>query len=405
MVTLPLANRRVLDFGDEASALASRLLADLGAEVIRIESISGDSIRTRPPFANGAGAPEGALAHLLYNAGKQSVALALQDPRAWRVADRVLQQVDVVVAPLAKDPLARSFFDEAHLMTVAPRVSVIDLVFRRAAPAEHATDLIATAAGGLLYLNGYAEDPPNLPAGALAFKQASLAGALAAASLMLEAAIRGNRGRATISVQEAVMWTTIQSANQNYWYWHHAIPGRHGLAGLSAQTIFQAADGRWVSFYQHPPAWGAFVKWVEEALGEAPFASPEWDSQHFRYEHQDEVTAVTERLCKSSSRDELVSEAQRRQILVVPVQSVSDISHDPHLRDRQFFETIGSDARGRNVESYRPPFISSAYQAHARPAPRLGDASRAVLRDIAGFGEAEIAGLVESGIVGIGGRP
>ncbi len=400
-MSLPLTGFRAIDLGDEATVLASRLLADLGADIIRIEDVAGDAVRRRGPFVGDIADIERGEAHLLYNAGKRSVALALERPAAWDIVTTLAGQADVVIAPLEKRGLLAEFFDEERFGKVAPKVGVVDAVFRRHSPDEIATDLIGTAAGGLLVLSGYPEDPPNRPAGQLAYKQLSLAAALGAVSMILERALSGSGGRVTVSMQEAVMWTTIQSANENYWHWHESRPTRRGLANLGGQTIFEARDGLSVSIYQHPPAWGYFVQWVAEALDEHRFEASEWDDQLYRYENQGEITDVTTTLCQTMSRDELVAEGQRRQILVVPVQSVVDIAQDPHLRERGFFQDVWMEQLGTSLEVMRPPFVSTAYDARARPAPALGQHSRVVLTELCGLDEGAIDQLVREGTVGV----
>jgi len=400
-VTLPLAGFRVLDLGDEGTVLAARLLADLGADVIRVESSRGDAVRSRPPFVDGLPGVERSLAHLLYNAGKRSLALDLEQPESWDLVGRVLQGCDIAIGPLEKSPLAAEFLSPEHMGRLSSRTGLVDCVFRRNAPQERATDLIGTAAGGLLYLNGYPEDPPNKPAGQLAYKQASLAAALAGVSMILEQSLSGSGGRVTVCMQEAVMWTTIQSANENYWHWLQARPERRGLSNLGGQTIFQARDGRWVSFYQHPPAWLAFVAWVAEALGDLRFGAPAWSDELYRLEHQSEATAATATLCQTLNRDDLVAEGQRRAILVVPVQSVADIAHDPHLRERGFFQDVWHEQLGRAIETYRSPFVSSAYEISARLAPALGQHTREILSELAGLNDRGIDERAARGAVAL----
>lgn len=398
-MTFPLESVVVLDLGDEPMVLASRLLADLGADVIRVESIAGDGVRQRGPFVHRAPGLERGLAHIRYNAGKRSVALDLTRPEAWEIVRAIARRADVAFAPLDPSPLAEAFFDEAQLRTAAPSLGVVEAVVRRNAPRRPATDLIGTAAGGMLYLNGYPEDPPNHPAGELAYKQTSLAAALGAMSLLLQQQAGGPGGRITVSMQEAMMWTTIQTANQGYWYWHQQRPQRHGVGGLAGRTIFPTRDGRWVSVYQHPPAWGSYVAWVREALGETTFDRPEWNDDFYRFQHSHEVIPVTERLCASMDRDDLVAEGQRRAILVVPVQGVMDIARDPHLRARDFFQTVHHQQLGLDLEVMRPPFRSSAYTAVARRAPALGDHSREVLTRLCGFDAAQVDTWIAQGLV------
>ena len=400
-MTLPLTDVLVVDMGDEPLALASRLLGDLGADVVRVEPIDGDPLRRRGPFVGDLESLESGLAHILYNAGKRSLALALDRPVGWEVVGQLAAKAEIIIAPLEPSPLAADFFADAHLRSVAPRVGVVDAVYRRNSNDRAVTDLTGTAAGGLLYLNGFPEDPPNHPAGNLAYKQTSLAAAFAAMSLILEQGISDKGGRITVSMQEAVMWTTIQTANENYWPWHHARPGRRGIANIGGRTVFQARDGLWVSFVQHPPAWGAFAEWVAEVFADARFLGPEWEDGLYRFEHNDDVTEVTERLARTMDRDELVADAQRRSILVVPVQGVADISKDPHLRERGFFQRVEYSQLGMELEVMRPPLLSSQYRATARRAPALGEHSREVLRETCAMSETDIDRLIGEGTVGV----
>ncbi len=394
---LPLSDIVILDLGDEALAFASRLLAALGARVVRIESAAGDRLRSRPPFVGHIPGVERSLAHILYNAGKESLALDLDRPHAWEIIAKLATACDVIIAPMERTTLARDFLG-SPLSTASP--SLVEAVLRRDAPDAAVTDLIGTAAGGLLYLNGFADDPPNVPAGRLAYKQASLAAALAALSLVMERRRTGEAGRITVSMQEAVTWTTIQTANENYWPWHQQKPHRQGIHNLGGRTVFPARDGRWVSFYLHPPYWDNYVEWAREVTGSDELASPKYRDRLYRYQHAGAlISRTTEAICQTLDRDALVTEAQERSLLVVPVQSPADIASDPHLRDRGFFERVEYPQFDAGIETLRPPFLSSAYRAKAGRAPLLGEHSARVLRELAGFDEDEVAALVRDGIV------
>lgn len=391
---LPLASVRVLDLTDEAAVLGPRLLADLGAAVYRVESTSGDALRRRGPFLDGQPGVERSLAHLLYNAGKRSAALALDTPAAWELVDRMVSGVDVVIAPLEKTELARHFFDEARWGAVHPGTGIVDPVFRHGLPQAAVTDLVGTAAGGLLYLNGYPEDAPNVPAGKLAYKQLSLAVALAAMSAIMTRA-RGRTGWQTVSMQEAVMLTTLQTANENYWHWHRTVPQRRGIAGLGGRSIYQAADGRWLSFTIPPPYWGAYTVWLAEVTGRTEFQGEQWRDRHHQIAHVDEINKATEALCAALPRDTLVEEGQRRHLLVLPVNNVAELAADPHLRERGFFTQVWHPQFERALTMPASAMLSSAYEAVTVAAPMLGQHTSEALRELAGLTHDEIASLAE----------
>ena len=385
----------MLDLGDEPVALASRLLADLGADVVRVEASGGDWLRRRGPFVGGQVDIEGAMAHILYNAGKRSLAIDFGRDGAFPVLRALGQRCDIVVAPLAPQAtLAAALRDIAGTGTTG----WVQPVFRRGAQAE-STDLIGIAAGGQLFLNGYSEDPPNHPAGNLAFKQLSLASAFAAMSMILEKAAGRTPGRVEVSMQEAVMWTTIQSANQNYWHWHKTAPGRRGIENVGGQTIFPTRDGKYVSLYHHPPAFGAFARWYNQLFNDDRFTRDPWDDGFYRFEHSGEIREITARLCASMDRDAVVADAQLRGILAVPVQGMADIANDPHLRERGFFQQVWFEQLERDLEIMRAPFISSGYVVTPKVAPALGQHSREVLQQWCNIDEAAIDALIVAGVV------
>jgi crotonobetainyl-CoA:carnitine CoA-transferase CaiB-like acyl-CoA transferase len=387
----------VLDLTDEAVALAPRLLADLGATVYRVEPSGGDRLRRRRPFVNGTPGVERSLAHLLYNAGKKSVAMDLDRDETWSLIARLAASVDVVVAPLEKSASMKLFLQRLHTQE-ADRVAVVDVVLRRDTPEMPAPDLIGVAAGGLLYLNGFPDDAPNLPAGKLAYKQASLAVALAAMTLVMSRTRGTGGGWITVSMQEAVMLTTVQTGNENYWHWHRTRPARGGFGALGGRSIFQAADGLWVSFTIPPPYWGAYAEWVAEVTGRTEFQDEAWRDPRFRLAHAAEIAEMTGAVCASQPRGQLVEAGQRRHLLVLPVNSVRDVANDPHLQARGFFEDVEHPQLGRPVTMPVPPFLSSSYPRRAARAPVLGEHTAEALRDLANLDDGAIAELLRAGI-------
>ncbi|MGE3074416.1 MAG: CoA transferase [Dehalococcoidia bacterium] len=360
------------------------MLCDLGADVVRVESPAGDSIRRREPFVHEKPGLERSLAHILYNAGKRSVALDLETASGIETLSELLKQASVVIAPL--EPIARlkDLLTEDSISELAPNTGLVLPVFRRNREA-YATDLTAIAAGGQLFLNGDAQDPPNHPAGNLAYKQLSLATALAAMSMVIESSGGRTPGRIEVSMQEAVMWTTIQSANENYAHWGLPPPSRRGLGNVGGQTIFSTADGLYVSLYHHPPAFAAFARWYEELYGDGQYTKAPWTDGYYRFQNAKEIVGITVTVCASMDRKALVAEAQKRGILCVPVQNVEAIAQDSHLREREFYQKVRFDSLGEELEIVRPPFISSTYRSNSRPAPALGEHTNEVLREWCGL--------------------
>jgi crotonobetainyl-CoA:carnitine CoA-transferase CaiB-like acyl-CoA transferase len=350
----------VLDIGDEATALASVHLAELGARVVRVEDERGDPLRWR-----------GVVWNAVHNAGKQSVAIDTTSDEAWAAIEPMLVGVDVVIGPLEPNAATARFVDRVRAES-GDRLGLVEVVFRRDGPREAVTDLTVGAAGGFTVLNGESADPPNQAAGDLAFKQTALAAAEAALALVTARRRTGRAGHIVVSAQEAVAMTTLQTSNGNLYHWHRKVPSRHEqIAGGS--TVL-SADGQWTSFSIHPPNWPRFVDWVEQAIGPTVLADPEWRDPVFVAAHRREIVEISAKLAAVTTRAELIREGQRRGLLVTPVNDVSDVTHDAHLLAREFFVAVDLP----NTTDVTPlrlpgsPYRSNRGRGERRPAPVLG---------------------------------
>ena len=240
---LPLDGAVVLDLADEPMIATGRYLADLGARVVRIESATGDQIRRVGPWVDGEPGTERALRHLLYNQGKQSLALALDTAEAWDLIDLLAERADVVIGPLEKSERARRTFERLHraieqrTASASHAASVIDVVFRRGDPGQVATDLIAMAAGSQLVCNGFPEVAPDYPAGKLGYKQSAFCAVAASVASIWQRRRGGGATSSVVSMQEAVVSTMIQAANQNLYLWHGMVAERDGTGGLKYPVV------------------------------------------------------------------------------------------------------------------------------------------------------------------------
>ena len=351
----------VLDLGDVATVWAGGLLAELGANVIRVEN-SDDPLRTD---AN-------RWVHLTANAGKSSLVVDFDHPGSWQPVFDAASGIDVVIGPLDPSHPARALADQLH----QAGVSVVDTVFRRGAPTEVATDLIVEAASGQMVLNGGPDTPPAHPAGDVAFKQTALAAGEAALALALSRRRTGHVGRVVVSAQEASALTTVQTANGNFWHWHRKVPSRH--AKPADGTTVLSADGKWTSFTIHGPNWPRFVEWAGEVLGPQGIEGPEWNDSEHAVTNRHVVMDVTARLAGALTQAELLKEGQARGLLLLPVQNLGEVAADHHLEARDFFEEVAAD-HGDTVTLPGSPFRSNRGRAKRGPAPALGAGGSAAL--------------------------
>jgi crotonobetainyl-CoA:carnitine CoA-transferase CaiB-like acyl-CoA transferase len=347
----------VLDVGDEATALASVYLAELGATVVRVEDVEGDGLRRR-----------GGFWHVVHNAGKRSVAVDLTSEQAWAPVEAALAGVDVVIGALEPGAPIRRFLEGVPAVE-GGRIGVVDVVFRRDQPHVPVTDLTLGAAGGFTVLNGFPEDPPAQAAGDLAFKQVALATAVAALALVTARRRTGTAGRIVVSAQEAVLVTTFQTSNGNLYHWRGVVPSRHQqIAGGS--TVL-SGDGLWASFTIHPPNYPRFVEWAEREIGPTILTRPEWADRVYVGRHREELMAVVAKLASVTSRADLIKEGQARGLLVTPVNGVADVGCDHHLLARDFFVDV-PQPDGASIRLTGSPFRSDLGRGDRRAAPKLG---------------------------------
>ena len=386
-----LNDTHILDLTDEPLALGARMLADIGADVVRVEDARGDQLRMREPAINGdAPRVERGWAHLLYNAGKRSVSVDFDDPATWARIESLLPQFDVVLAPLEPSGALADWLNRGRNGEWSSEIPIVDAVFRRGAD-EPMTDLTAMAAGGHVVLNGHPEDPPVYPAGNLSHKQGSIAMAEAAMALIMQRRRGGpgspgspssQAGRITVGLQEAVTFTTLQTASGNWWTWHGTSPSRH--IPIGSGVTFRAKDGHWLSFTIHPPHWYRFVNWVDDVLGleEGELRGDDWDDEFWREQHQPEIIPWIDRLCQALTVTELHDKGQELGLLVLPINTVEEVARDPHLIARGYYQSVDHPQLGTSLILPRSPIRTRGEQPQARRAPTLGEHTDQVMSSL-----------------------
>ena len=395
---LPLAGSIVIDLSDECLSLGARWLSDFGADVIRVESASGDALRVSGPHLDDRGDVESGLRHLLYNAGKRSLALNFDAPGAWDLIDRLLAEADVVLAPLDKSVDARRFFDRERLERVHSHLGVIDVVTRRGGEGLPASDIVGVAAGGLMQGLGFPDVAPDYPAGKLAYKQASQVAAATGAAMIFDRRNGVRPSHAYISLQEAILSTTIHFANENMW---RQLGEKAFRPGGNISSLVQAKDGKWLTFGITPNTherWAAFGQWLYERSGYDGIIGAEYPGDIYIPEWGGEVHRAFQQACATLDREALCFEAQSRGFLAVPVNSARDIVEDPHLHERGTFLPVEHPQFDREIELPRLPIYSTAYEPVGRPAPVLGADSADVLAEMLDVDPAEYDRLAGSGL-------
>jgi benzylsuccinate CoA-transferase BbsE subunit len=359
----PLAGVRVLDVAGPFGAYAGRLLADRGAEVVRLVPPGGDPLAdTRPVVA----VPGGTASAFEWFVNLDKELLTLDDRTESGRAElaRLLGGADILLESWGHDPEAYASWSRPELAARFPRLIVVSMTpFGVAGPrgADHGSDLVALAAGGLLSLGGYPDGPPIGTPG-----QAQLASSIfgaAAAIFGLIAREDDGRGRQLDVAAQEVIAAALEDAIPQFDL-TGTVRRRAGDTPREAGTgVYRCADG-YVSMVAGrlgtAKAWMALVAWlVEEGVeGATELQGEDWASFPHRQRPESVRTfiAIFERFASRHSKEELYAEAQRRDIALAPVNEVSEVLEDRQLAARDFFAPVDIPALGRRVRVPGRPF-------------------------------------------------
>ena len=367
-MTYPLAGVRVLDLTRLLpGGYCTLLLADLGAEVVKVEDPQGgDYSRLMPPFTpDGVGAVYAAL-----NRGKQSVILDLKRDEDRDLFLRLAERADVVVESFRPGVLDRLGVGPATLLARNPRLVYCGLTgYGQTGPLRdvvgHDINYIGTA--GLLDLNGPPDGPPVVPGAQLADLSGALVATLGILAALLRRATTGQGGVVDTSMTEAAFallslpWAEFAGAGQA------ATRGAHILSGgWACYNVYRAADGRYLALgCLEPKFWAAFCRAVEQ---------PDWTGQQFDPTLQPALKDAVAALLAGQPASVWLDRVAGRDIPLTLVNSLADLPDAPQFAARGvlFPSAAGLAARSPIRLDDLPP-------AATTPAPGYGATSASAL--------------------------
>ena len=408
----PLDGYRVLDLTNETGFLCGRMLAELGADVIKVEPPAGDPARFQPPYAGGVADPERAITWLAYNASKRGVTLDLAREDGRALFDRLCATADAVVETFDPLTLAELNLDYDTLHAAHPQLVVCSVTpFGRTGPyaSYRASDLTITAMGGNMALTG---DPDRAPLRCTMPSSYYHGGAEAASGLLvalLARAVIGEGQHVDVSLQAAMVATIMTGASQ--WAMDRRDRHRTGAAYPVGKTlqreVWPCRDG-FVSYaLRGGPARIPGLQATEHWLAEEEIAAPAWEGRDWKtYNHndltQEQVDALSAPLRELFLRKpmrELFEESIRRGVMLAPVNDSREIAHSAQLRSRSFFVEVRDAKRGLTYELPARFAQMTRYETDVRfAAPTLGEHDDELWPSI-GVSPAELDELRRAGVV------
>jgi crotonobetainyl-CoA:carnitine CoA-transferase CaiB-like acyl-CoA transferase len=371
---------RVVDLTSFSAIYATRLLAEVGYEVVRVEPRAGDAVRRMGPFLGEKQDLEHGAYHQFLNAGKKSLALDTRSSSGQRVLTELCRTADAIIV---NTPLP---IDETLLRDAAPD-AVITIV------ADGEPDICEYARSGLLSITGHPGQRPVLMGGRVYYAATGLYVSVATAAALLVKQQAGLGQTVRVSVGEALT-SLYEQAMVTYQSTGRSTERRGYRGAVSAVSgAFPCEDGYWmVSLSSSAENWNRFMDWMQDpVLAEETSLADEAE----RNAKRDWILDRIELWAKQFKKDDLVVESQRRHIPSAPVTTPLDLAHDPQLIARGFLQEVDHPEFGKVL--FPAGAIASLRGGKVALAPTLGQHTEEILSEL-GYTPAARRALLESGV-------
>lgn len=395
-----LSDLRVLDLTDIKGALCSKLLGDMGADVIKVEPPTGDAMRTIGPFLDGTPHRERSLLFWFYNTSKRGITLDLQKPAGQELFKQLAAKTDIIVESFSPGTLASFGFSYDELKRLNPQLILTSIApFGQTGPYRdyQTSDTVAEALGGMLYVNGAPDEPPLRALGLQAYHSASVFAAIGTMSALWARDAIGAGQWVDVSIQEAVA-ASVEHVSAFY---HQGLGIETRRGSLHWSRYFRVARCR-DGYVMHCTLgdWTSLVEWVKGDGKAQDLGEPSWEDLQYRREHAEHLFDVLDDWAKDYSVAELMEGAQLRRIPYAMVRPLEAVAEDPQLTARGFFSAIEHPELGRTVRYPGGPFLFTAtpWRISRRP-PLLGEHNTEIYTGELGMSEQRVAELARAGVI------
>lgn len=395
MTEKPLHGLRVLDFSRVmAGPFCTALLADLGAEVIKVESPRGDDYRHIGPFKDG----ESGL-FLLMNRGKKSITVDLKSEAGLEIVQELAARSDVVVENFRPGVAAKLGIDYATLTARNPMLVYLSISgFGQAGPMAHrpAYDLIAQAMSGLMSITGERERPPMRVGEAYGDLVSGLYGAWSI-MVSLFAREKNGEGRFLDVAMFDALFSFLPTAFSIYLFTNER-PLRNGNQHLISTPFgsFEARDGHVIIAVANNKLFGNLMR----AIGRPELADdPRFGSDEERTRHEPALREIIEAWTKNRTVDEVVETLGAAAVPVSPIWTVEQAASSSQATFRRLLADTKHPTLGDIQVLEQPVHFSGVDRNEIAPPPLLGQHNEEVLGGILGFDAGRIAALRDERVV------
>ncbi len=415
----PLQGYRVLDFTAEIGHLCGKLLAEMGADVIKVEPPGGDPVRRLGPFYHDGPDVNKSLWWFTLNSSKRGITLGIDTNQGRQLLDCLLSTAQVILTSWAGREAAAIGMQESSLREKYPGLIVTSITgYGLDGPyADYRwCDMTGLASGGMMHLMGDKDRPPVVFRAPQAFLQTSAHAATGTAIALFHRTRTGKGQLVDVSMQEAVSYGLHGPGPMvSWWTGHGKNVGRHGgslnFGTVTWKVMLPCKDGytantgilgaqRFPAVLKLMEAEGvaedlADPKWLKATS--FPPGPGQWQCTQGELDHAFDVFANWQ---MRHTKTEIMDLAVEHGLPVFPVNTTADLLESPQLRARGFFVDLQHPELGTSIRYAGPAYRLSATPARIRcRAPLLGEHNRQIFCGELGLSAHELASLRASGVV------
>jgi benzylsuccinate CoA-transferase BbsE subunit len=395
-----LSGLRVLDLSDHRGALCGRLLADMGADVIKVESPLGDPSRRIGPFLDDLPHRDRSLFFWFYNLNKRSLALDVSRPRGGALLLELAKSSDVLIDSSKPGTIDKLGLGWEVLHEANPALILCSLSpFGQTGPYRDfdADDTVLAALGGMLYVNGFAGKPPVRPLGLQSYHSGAYYGAIAIMSALFARDRAGVGQWIDLSMQAATA-SAVEHVSSSYFADRMIEPRRGTLHWSRYFRVGRARDGH--IMHCTLGDWTTLIEWVSGDGKAQDLAGSEWKDFTYRRDHAEHLFDVLDEWIKDYDCDDLLARAQALRLPYATVRAPESLMEDEQLAARGFFAEVEHPELGRSIRYPGAPYLfgGTPWRIYRRP-PLLGEHTGEILHDDLGKPLDELAALAAEGII------
>jgi CoA:oxalate CoA-transferase len=393
---------RILDLTDSRGAYCTKLFADLGADVIKIESPEGDPGRDIPPFVNDVPHREKSLYFLHRNAGKRGITLNLETSDGKNIFKKLVRKADALVENSPPDYMRELGLDYNVLRKTNPKLIMASITeFGRSGPYKNrkGSNLVDFAMSGVMITSGYPGKEPCLCPGSPAYDAASLYANISILAALHMRATTGEGQFIDVSVHETSRLGLYPWIVPNYSYALNPggpPPTTETRMGASIYPVYPCKDGLIRVIALTPRQWDALVR----VLGSPEVLQmPDWRSFLYRIGNAEDLYALMLEFTQKYTMLELFEAGKREGVPIAPIFNIEDFYNSPHTKAREFFVEVDHPVAGKARYPGPPYKWTETPAVIARPAPCLGEHNTEIYCKELGLSKGDLAALRGAGVV------